>query len=196
MNMNQTSFLKDSTVVKFFRRFGYYMIAGALVVAIGISLSILAAQTPPIDDGLDVGGGVITFALPMSSLELLKDFSSTELFFNATLKQWEAHKAVALKGNASDVFAVLDGTVKSVYNTHLEGTVVIIEHADGLQTCYRSLDSATTVQPNSVVKRGDKIGTTSASAGAELYLGDHLTFEVIKDNVKLDPNLYLDFGNK
>ena len=135
--MNQINIFKGSSFVKFFKQFGYYMIAGALVVAIGISLSLLAAQTTGIDDDLDVGGGAITFALPITSLELLKDYSSTELMYNATLNQWEAHKSVVLKGNSSDVFAVLDGTVKSVYNTHLEGTVVIIEHADGLQTVYR-----------------------------------------------------------
>lgn len=195
--MNQINISKDNEFIKFVKRFGYYMVAGALVVAITVMVAVLATQAKPIPDpDIDVGGGAVTFALPLSTLELLKDFSSTELMFNETLKQWESHKAVALKGNESDVFAVLDGTVKAVYNTHLEGTVVVLEHANNLQTTYRSLASHNNLEVGDVVTRGAKIGKTGTAAGAELYLGDHLTFEVHKDGVRVDPNLYLQIENK
>ena len=51
----------------------------------------------------------ISFILPLENYELTKDFSKTNLKYNATLKQWEAHKAVDLKASEGErVLAVLD----------------------------------------------------------------------------------------
>ncbi|MFA6860497.1 MAG: M23 family metallopeptidase [Clostridia bacterium] len=195
--MNNINISKDNAFVEFVKRFGYYIIAGVMVVAIGLTLAIMGGTPTVIDDpGENVSGGTITFTSPLAVLELLKGFSNTDLMYNATLNQWEAHKAVDLKGTESDVFAVLDGTVKNVYTTHLEGTVVVIEHTAGLQTAYGSLANSVSLKAGDLVKKGDKIGVTSSSAGSALDLGDHLSFEVYKDGAKVDPNSYIEITNK
>lgn len=139
----------------------------------------------------------ISFIMPIKDGEIIKDFSNTALKYNSTLKQWEAHKAVDIKGaDNSDVMAVLSGEVVSVESNYLKGTVVTIKHNKSLQTVYASLDENVKVKVGDKVKTGDVIGKVSTSAKSESNDGAHLHFEVLVDNVKTDPNLYLNLGDK
>jgi len=133
----------------------------------------------------------VSFIMPVKDGAIIKDFSNSALKFNSTLKQWEAHKAVDIKGSDSaNVMAVLGGEVVSVETTYLKGTVVTIKHTDSLQTVYGSLDDVS-VSVGDSIKQGTIIGKTSTTAKGESADGDHLHFEVLVDNVKVDPNLYL-----
>jgi len=139
----------------------------------------------------------VSFIMPIKDGEIIKDFSNTALKYNSTLKQWEAHKAVDIKGaDNSDVMAVLSGEVVSVESNYLKGTVVTIKHNKSLQTVYASLDENVKVKVGDKVKTGDVIGKVSTSAKSESNDGAHLHFEVLVDNVKTDPNLYLNLGDK
>lgn len=139
----------------------------------------------------------ITFVMPVNNGEIIKDFSNTALKYNSTLKQWEAHKAVDIKGaDDADVMAVYDGTVESVETTYLSGTVVTIKHNNSLQTVYASLAENVQVKAGDNVKKGQVIGKVSNSAKSESADGNHLHFEVWKDGVKVDPNLYLTTSEK
>ena len=138
-----------------------------------------------------------TFITPMKNATIAKDYSGSELQYNNTLKQWEIHKAIDfIAGEDLNVYAVADGTVSNVYTNYLEGTVVEISHANGMVTIYKSLDK------NVKVKVGDKIGAGNAFAvvantmAQELNTGAHLHFEMIENSVKVNPNNYLDLGNK
>lgn len=134
----------------------------------------------------------INFVMPVKNGEIIKDFSNTALKYNSTLKQWEAHKAVDIKGaDDADVLAVYDGTVVSVETTYLNGTVVTIKHNKSLQTVYASLAENVQVKAGDKVKKGQVIGKVSNSAKSESADGNHLHFEVWHDGVKVDPNLYL-----
>lgn len=139
----------------------------------------------------------ITFVQPVKGGEVIKDYSNKTLKYNATLKQWEAHKAVDIKGaEGAEVVAVANGEVVSVEPNYLTGTVVTIKHNDKLQTVYGSLDEKVDVKVGDQVKSGQKIGTISTSAKNEAKDGAHLHFEVLLDGVKVDPNLYLENSNK
>ena len=128
----------------------------------------------------------ITFIMPVENAEIIKDFSNTALKYNATLKQWEAHKAVDFRAeSAANVLAVYDGEVVSVTNNYLNGTVITIKHNNSLQTVYGSLDSNVLVKQGDKVKKGQVIGKTSTSAKNESADGDHLHFEVLLDNIKV-----------
>lgn len=138
-----------------------------------------------------------TFITPVSNAQIIKDFSATNLKYNSTLKQWEAHKAIDLISvENAEVYSVLDGEVVNVENSYLMGNIVTISHTDGLQTVYASLSDDVKVAIGDKVKQGDLIGYTSTSAKAEASDGDHLHFEVIKDDVKVDPNLYITVEDK
>ena len=139
----------------------------------------------------------ISFIMPIENGTITKDYSSTSLKYNATLKQWEAHKAVDIKGeDGANVLAVYAGEVVSIENDYLRGTVVTIAHTSKLKTVYASLDENVSVKVGDKVKIGDVIGKVSTSAKSELKDGKHLHFEVLVDGVKADPNIYLPNSNK
>ena len=139
----------------------------------------------------------ISFIMPIENGTITKDYSSTSLKYNATLKQWEAHKAVDIKGeDGANVLAVYAGEVVSIENDYLRGTVVTIAHTSKLKTVYASLDENVSVKVGDKVKIGDVIGKVSTSAKGEIKDGEHLHFEVLVDGVKADPNIYLPNSNK
>ena len=139
----------------------------------------------------------VNFILPVVNGVVIKDFSNTSLKYNSTLKQWEAHKAVDIKGeDNADVLAVMAGEVVSVESNYLKGTIITIKHNKSLQTVYASLAEEVFVKAGDKVNQGDKIGKVSTSAKGEANDGPHLHFEVLLDNVKVDPNLYLTLGDK
>ncbi len=139
----------------------------------------------------------ITFIMPIKNGTVIKDYSSTALKYNATLKQWEAHKAVDIKGDDNaNVLAVYAGEVVSVENDYLRGTVITIAHTSKLKTVYASLDEDISVKVGDKVKTGDVIGKVSTSAKGEAQDGAHLHFEVLVNDVKADPNIYLPNSNK
>ena len=76
----------------------------------------------------------------------------------------------------SSVYAVMDGVVKDIYSNYLEGTVVVLEHANGLTTSYGSLDEDLKVEKGDAVKKGDVLGSASESASRECGIGAYLHF--------------------
>lgn len=139
----------------------------------------------------------ITFIMPISGGTVIKDYSSTALKYNTTLKQWEAHKALDIKGgDNANVLAVYSGEVVAVENDYLRGTVVTIAHTSKLKTVYASLAEDVSVKVGDKVKTGDVIGKVSSSAKGEAGDGAHLHFEVLVDDVKTDPYIYLPNSNK
>ena len=140
---------------------------------------------------------VISFIMPVKNGEIIKDFSNTALKYNSTLKQWEAHKAVDIKGaDDSDVLSVMDGEVVSIENSYLKGTTVTIKHSKNLQTVYASLAEDVKIKVGDKIKQGQVIGKVSTSAKGEANDGPHLHFEVWENNKKVDPNLYLKTSEK
>jgi len=187
------------SVVKFLKKYGYYIV---LVLSIGLlTLIVTLASTSggslSIDSDIQVDAQPVSFAAPVASVTVLKSYSGTELQYNNTLKQWEAHKAVDFSGTSgADVFAVYDGTVKEVYSNYLMGNVVVLELKDKLTVLYASLGDDVAVKVGDTVSKGQKIGTMSDSAKSEASDGAHVHLEVFKSGVKVDPGLYLDLQGK
>ena len=139
----------------------------------------------------------ISFVNPLENVEVVKDYSENRLQFNSTLKQWEAHKAIDLKAAVgTKVFAVESGEIVGIETTHLYGTTITIKHADGFESRYSSLSDKVSVSVGDKVSAGAEIGTVDNSAKGELEGGSHLHFELLKNEKKVDPNLYFSFGQK
>ena len=187
----------------FFKQYGYYCIAGILVLAIGITV-IVATSTPsapativPDDEIVDVDTQVaLSWTLPMNDLTVLKAYSGSELQYNQTLNQWESHKSYDLTSSDLAVYSVANGTVTSVEKDYLLGTVVTITHSDGFVTCYASLEEDVKVATGDTVEKGQQIGQASDSAESESKDGKHLHFEMFKNGTKVDPSNYLNLSNK
>ena len=155
-------------MVDMIKRYGYYILLGVLVLVAVLTLIIVGvSDNKAKEDNSIPTSSTITPFMPVLNATLYKEFYGDELIYNSTLKQWETHNGIDLQvANGSKVYSILDGEVADVYSNVLEGTVVVIEHEDGLTSCYGSLDSNVNVEIGDSISRGDEIGTVSASANA------------------------------
>lgn len=181
---------------KFMRKYGYYMLAFVAILVVGITAGI-AQNEHTVDPNTPTNVTEVKMLCPMNSPEVLKWYSDTELFYNATLNQWESHKAVDLTSASSpDVFSVLDGTITDCSYTYEDGYCVTISHADGLTSIYCSLASVDNLKKGDSVTRGQKIGEASSTASNESLDGNHLHFALTLNGKKVDPANYITFENK
>ena len=184
---------KKAKFNNFMRRFGYWGMLGVAVVALAVTIVLVNVNAnKKLETEIPVSTDVLEFSMPVASTTLIKGFSDTELQYNSTLNSWRAHYGVDLIADeGSEVFAVLDGTVKSVSTDKLNGTVIVLSHADGFETVYASLNKAVNVSVGDKVSKGQQIGLVSTSASNEANDGAHLHFEVLKDGENVDPSLYI-----
>lgn len=195
---------KENNLLKWIKRYGTYCMAGILVVAIALTITLTSEGLKPINSNVSevanpiITAGaepVLTFTLPMLNATVLKGFSSTDLYKNNTLGWWEYHDGVDLTSDDLAVLAVASGKVSNVFSTHSEGLIVVITHANNFKSQYGCLDSAQ-VEIGDIIKRGDRIGTAGTSANNESADGNHLHFELFLNDQNVDPSNYLDFENK
>ena len=88
--------------------------------------------------------------------------------------------------DATNVVAALSGTIVSVEDDVLRGTVVTIEHQNGIQTVYSGVYDVT-FEAGATIAQGDVIGTTGLSQ-LEPESGKVVHFEVIQNGTNLNPD--------
>ncbi len=196
MNKSKTT-QKNSNLMSYI----YAAIVALLVIACAVIIAVVNAKN--ITNSAEVGTeeqvqvAATTYVVPMKNATIAKDYSGSELQYNDTLKQWEIHKAIDFVAtDDKNVYAVADGTVSKVYTNYLEGTVVEITHKDGVVSVYKSLNKDVKVSVGDKVGAGNIIGEVNESMASELNTGAHLHFEMTLDGKKVNPNNYLDLGNK
>ena len=179
------------------KKYLFYLLSFLVVVGMIVLIAVFASAsnaeyTEPVNSN-----SAIVFTSPILNAEIGKNYSATELQWNETLKQWEAHKAVDFKAdNNTKVYAAFTGKVASITSNALIGTQITIEHDTGIKTVYSMLNSETNVKVGDSVKTGDLIGTVAAATGVEEKDGSHLHFEVWKEGSKVDPSGYLNLELK
>lgn len=177
----------------------YAIIVAMLVIACATTIALITSKNTSKasvgNDSVPVSSTI--FVVPMQNATIAKDYSGTELQYNETLKQWEIHKAIDFVASDDlNVYAVSSGTVSNVYTNYLDGTVIEISHSNGLVSIYKSLNKEVNVAVGDKVKAGDVIGQVAETMAQELNTGAHLHFEMTSNGTKVDPNNYLDLGNK
>ncbi len=190
----------------------YLILAASLLVIAAVTVGVVFAVRNSVDNSIDVDNpdnpdnpdgpddSVDTstkyeFIVPVKEVNL----SQAHVFcYDKTLDRYALHQGMDFSANAgTQVLAAVDGTVKEVsLKDTLYGAVVTIEHADGVVTVYKYIDPSETLKAGATVKRGDVIGQVAKATGAENAVGDHLHFEVFKNNVQVDPDIYLDITSK
>lgn len=131
----------------------------------------------------------------------VKDVNLTQAHvfgYDKTLDRYRFHEGMDFNCAAgTDVLAAVDGTVKSISTKDvLYGAVITVEHADGVTTVYKFIDPEETLKVGDKVSQGSIIGTVAVATGVENAEGDHLHFEVYKNNIMQDPDDYLDILSK
>ena len=185
----------------FFARYMYPIIFGTalLIVAAAITLTLVFTlpETPAnVDPGpgpsVDVEVPEVTFGMPLAEYTIGKGAALDSLVYSSTLNQWRTHNGVDFAASAgANVMAVCDGTVQSVVNSTLEGTVVTVAHDDGLVSIYKGLAGENVIAEGTAVKTGDVIGTVAESMMIEQLDGTHLHLEMQKNGTYVDPMEYL-----
>ena len=187
---------KKKNTKNYLKKYGYYIALALLVIFLAVAIIVTSALSEGGENNtVPTNAEVITFTSPVMNGTVLKGYSDTELQYNKTLKLWEVHKAVDFAADiGTDVLAAYDGKVTSVSTNLLAGTVVEIDHGNGLKTTYGSLDSNVSVKVGQSVAKGDIIGKASNTATAETSTEGEVHFEVWKDGNLVDPSSYLDIS--
>jgi len=120
------------------------------------------------------------FIMPMES-KITSDFGRARLY-NGALKGYHSGTDFRAKVG-TPICAVNDGVVALVANRFYSGGTVLINHGQGLYTCYFHM-SRFDVKEGDFVKRGELLGLSGKSGRVT---GPHLHFSARIDGVQVDP---------
>jgi len=124
--------------------------------------------------------------------EVISDFSLEVLAYDETMGDWRVHEGLDIAAEVgTKVKAVNAGTVTAVYEDDLMGTVVTMEHEDGITSLYANLMPETGVKAGTVLDTGAVLGAVGETAIAEVSKPSHLHFEMAEDGKTVDPINYL-----
>ena len=133
----------------------------------------------------------LSFEKPVEG-EIVRDFAMDNLIYSETLQEWTTHTGIDIKADKTTVVkAAESGTVKTIKNDPRYGLTIVVEHANGFQTVYSNLLTSEFVVEGEKVEKGQSLGTVGNTAAFEIADEPHLHFEILKDSVQVDPNIYL-----
>ena len=123
---------------------------------------------------------------------LTRGHSTETLGYDTTMRDWRTHAGIDIDAAlGSPVTAAHEGVVSRVWKDDLLGTVVCVDHGDGVATLYANLAEGPAVQVGDWVEPGYVIGAVGATALCEIGQPAHLHFAVTVDGVSADPLAYL-----
>ena len=157
--------------------------------------SIPSGGKPSIDTPVS-NGDPIVFLAPLDTINITHDYADDHLLEDKTTGFWQTHQGIdfaAAEGAA--VKAVYSGTIESVKNSTMDGTVVTLKISDTLKVVYKSLATEVLVSQGDKVDAGKQIGTVGTSV-TEKGEGVHLHIEVWQKDKLVDPNLFFSFSDK
>ena len=133
----------------------------------------------------------LSFSKPVEG-DIVRDFAVDNLIYSNTLQEWTTHTGIDIKADKTTVVKSAEaGTVKTIKNDPRYGLTIIIEHENGFQTVYSNLLTSEFVVEGEKVEKGQSIGTVGNSAVFEVADEPHLHFEILKNSIQVDPNIYL-----
>ena len=124
--------------------------------------------------------------------DIMKEYAKENLLFSETLQEWVIHTGIDIKADKTTVVKSAEaGTVKSIKNDPRYGLTIVVEHDNGFQTIYANLLTSEFVVEGEKVEKEQSLGTVGNTAAFESSDEPHLHFEILKDNVQVDPSIYL-----
>lgn len=124
--------------------------------------------------------------------EIERNYMVETLAYDETLGDWRTHAAIDIEaGEGDNVIACHSGTVESVYDDSLLGTVMVIDHGNGVRSVYGNLDRGSTAAAGTWVSAGTPVAKIGSTAIAESSQRPHLHFAMFKDGYTENPMNYL-----
>ena len=131
------------------------------------------------------------FTIPVEG-EVIRNFAKDSLIYSDTLEEWIVHLGIDIKADRTTVVKASEtGTISAIKNDPRYGLTIVIEHVNGYKTIYSNLLTSEFVSEGETVEKGQAIGTVGNSAAFEIVDEPHLHFEIIKDDVNVNPDIYL-----
>ena len=145
-------------------------------------------STPPTSQpSVQPTPAVLVFTWPVNGT-IIADYSVETLSYSETMGDWRTHEGLDLAAAlGTKVTAAADGTVSALYQDDFMGTVVEINHGNGLISRYANLAEVPTVKIGDKVKTGAVIGSVGATAAMESSLPAHLHFAMYLNGSPVDP---------
>lgn len=126
------------------------------------------------------------YVMPIGG-NIVKDFDSDNLQYSETFKDWRLHLGLDIAAEiGTPVLASADGTVTEVREDALLGTVVVIDHGDGVVASYCGLNKTPSVSKGDKVEASKQIGVVD-TIPSESVEASHLHFSVVKNGVPISP---------
>ena len=133
----------------------------------------------------------LAFQKPVGG-DIMQEYAQENLVYSKTLEEWTTHNGIDIKADKTTVVKAAEaGTVKSIKNDPRYGLTIVIEHDSTYQTVYSNLLTSEFVVEGEKVEKGQSIGTVGNSAVFEVADEPHLHFEILKNSIQVDPNIYL-----
>ena len=124
--------------------------------------------------------------------EIERAHSTQALGYDVTMRDWRTHAGIDIAAAlGSTVCAAHEGMVSRVWQDDLYGTMVSVDHGDGVTTFYANLAEMPAVQVGDWVEAGSVIGAVGTTALCEVGQPAHLHFAVTVDGRNADPMEYL-----
>lgn len=124
--------------------------------------------------------------------EVVQPFSNGELVKSETTGTWQTHNGADIAGEeGASVSAIDNGTVVDVTKDALWGICVTVDHGNGVVSRYCGLSASLAVKNGDTVESGQTLGTIGNTADMESKQDSHLHFEVLKNDIYVDPIAYL-----
>lgn len=133
----------------------------------------------------------LNFEKPVDG-DIIRDFAIDSLVYSDTLQEWTTHTGIDIKADKTTVVKSAEaGIVKTIKNDPRYGLSITVEHENGFQTVYSNLLTSEFVVEGEKVEKGQSLGTVGNTAAFEIADESHLHFEILKDSIQVDPNMYL-----
>jgi len=147
--------------------------------------------TPSAAPAPSIAPAPLVFTWPVKGA-VVAGFSVETLAYNETMGDWRTHSGLDIAADlGTQVLAAANGTVSAIYEDDLMGTVVEIDHGQGLTSQYANLAAAPTVSVGDGVSTGSVIGSVGQTAAAESGEQAHLHYALLKEGYPVDPADYL-----
>lgn len=160
-----------------------------------------SSKIPVIDSGKSAAKSVdekptLSNPVKSDSALLTNEYAMDHLIYSVTLDQYMTHSGVDIEApEDTQVIAMADGCVTSVYTDDRYGKSIEITHSDksGLVTVYSNLSTNEMVEVGDTVKAGQIIGGVGSTGLFESLEPSHLHLEILKDGVYVNPQDYVNF---
>jgi murein DD-endopeptidase MepM/ murein hydrolase activator NlpD len=124
--------------------------------------------------------------------KIVMDYSADKLIYDPTLEQYKVHPAICIAAeNEGDVKAAAKGKVEVIQKDPETGVTVVLDHGNGWKSVYGQLQKNIRVQQNQTVEKGEVIGAVGKPTIYSSSLGNHIYFQVTKDQKPMDPKKLL-----